>query len=107
MRRPCGREHGGVAERIQPESRLEWPEAVAVLWIGRKADNGDRAAVKVAFADDDLGLPLGDALDAIAPLARCLERRLDRFDPGVDRERSVESGQLGQTLQEQRQLVGV
>src|SRR5947208_13367088 len=59
-----------VAERNQLESGREWPEAVAVLWIGREADNGNRAAVKVVLAGDDLGLSLGDALDAIAPLDR-------------------------------------
>ena len=34
MRRNRGRERGGVAERNQLESGREWPEAVAVLWIG-------------------------------------------------------------------------
>ena len=54
--------------------------------------------MEIAVTDDDLGLPVGDPLDLITPFARSLDRGLDGLDPGVDRQRSVEPGQLGQAL---------
>src|SRR5207249_8824456 len=91
----------------QLESGSKWPEAVAVLRVGREADDRNRAAMEVVLAGDDLGLSLMDALDAITPLARRLEPGLNRFYTGIDGERTVEFRELGQSLQELRQLVGV
>ena len=51
-----GLQRFGVAERHDAEARREGPEAAARLRVGGEADDGDRAAVEVVGADDDLGL---------------------------------------------------
>ena len=38
--------------------------------VGGEADDGERAAVEIVGADDDLGLAVRHALDLVAPLAR-------------------------------------
>ncbi len=53
------RQRVGVAVGQHLEARRERPEPVAVLLVGREADDGDGAAVEVAVEDDDLGLALG------------------------------------------------
>ncbi len=91
-----------IAEGNDLEPRRERPEAVAVLFIAREADDGRRAAVEVVGADDDLGLAVGNALDLVSPLARGLDRGLHRFGARVHGQRHVEAGQVVQLLVEQR-----
>src|SRR5438876_12315344 len=79
VRRDRCLERRALSERNRLESWRERPEAVAVLRVRRKPNDGDRAAVEVVLANDDLGAPVGNALDAIAPFARRLERRLHRL----------------------------
>ena len=85
------------------EARRERTEAVAILLVGREADDGDGAAVEIVGADDDLGLAVRDALDLVAPLARRLDRGLDRLGAGVHRQRHVEAGEFVQFLAQKRQ----
>lgn len=61
--------------------------------------------MEVVFADDDLGLAFGDALDLVAPLAGDLERRLDGLGAGVHGQNHLEAGELGKLLVEERELV--
>ena len=58
-----------------------------------EADDGRGAAGEVAGGDDDLGLPGRHALDLVGPLARRLDRRLDRLGAGVHRQRAVHAGE--------------
>ncbi len=95
----------GVAEGDDLEAGSERAEAVAVLLVGREADDGDGAAVEVVGADDDLGLAVGNAFDLVAPLARGLDRGLDGLGAGVHGQRHVEAGEVVQFFVEQRQLV--
>ena len=60
---------------------------------------------KLPCRDDDLGAVAGDALDAIAPAARGLDRGLDRLGAGVHRQRGVEPGQLAQLGEERAEPV--
>ncbi len=46
------------------------------------------------FADDDLGLVRGDALDLVAPLAGDLEGGLDGLGAGVHGHRHIEAGEI-------------
>ena len=62
---------------------------------------------KLPFGDDDLGAVGRDALDAIAPAPRRLQRGLDRLGAGVHRQRRVEPGHFAQLLQERPEPVGV
>ena len=101
------RERIGVAVRHLPETRRERSEAVAILRLGRKADDRDRAAVEVAGADDDLGAVGGNALDLVAPFARGLERGLDGFGAAVRGKRAIEAGDFGEPLQQRRQKLVV
>ena len=95
----------GVAVGDDLEAGREGPEAVAVLRLGREADDGDGAAVEVVGADDDLGLPVGMPLHLVAPLARGLDRGLDGLGAGVHRQHRVVAGQLAELLVRERQLV--
>src|SRR5262249_58069028 len=70
-------------------------------------DDGRGAAVEIAVGDDDFGAVAGDALDAIAPAARGLDRGLDRLRAGVHRQRSVERGELAQLLEKRAEAVAV
>ena len=94
-----------IAEGNDFESRSEGTEAVAILFVGRKADDGDGAAMKIVGADDDLGFVLRNALDLVAPLARGLERGFDGLGAGVHGQRHVEAGQIVEFLVEQRELL--
>ena len=67
----------GVAEGDGAEAGREGTEAVAILVLGREADDRDGAAMEVVGADQDLRLPGGDALDQVAPLACGFERSFD------------------------------
>ena len=100
LRADRARERIGVAVGNLSEARRERSETVAILRLGRKADDRDRSAVEVAGADDDLGAIGRDALDLVAPLARGLERGLDGFGAAVRGQRAVESRELGKPLQE-------
>src|SRR5262249_41047944 len=81
----CGLECGGVAKRHKLESCRGWTKARAVLRHGRKADNGDGAAVEIAFRPDDLG-PLGrPAFDLEGPFARPLDPSPARPGPPIAR----------------------
>jgi hypothetical protein len=77
----------GVAVGDAAEARREGAEAVAVLGLGREADDGGGAAVEVVGADDDLGLAVGHALELVGPLAGGLDGGLDGFEAGVHRQR--------------------
>ena len=94
-----------VAVGDDPEPRCEGAEAIAIMLVGREANDGDGAAVEVAGADNDLGLVLRDALDFVAPLARGLDRRFNCLGAGVHREDHVEAGEVVEILAEQRQLL--
>ena len=83
-----------IAKRNDLEARRERSEAVAILLVGGKADDGHGSAMEVVGADDDLRLTVGDAFDLIAPLARRLHRRLHRLGAGVHRQRHLEAGKL-------------
>jgi len=96
-----------ITERNRFEARGKRPETVAILGIRREAHDGDRPAMEVAVANDDLGLAVGDPFDRVTPFSRRLDPGLDGLDPGVDRQRSVEPRQLGQAFQQQRQLIVV
>jgi hypothetical protein len=50
--------------------------------------------VKVVVADDDLGLPWGNALHLVAPLPHGLDGGLHRLGAGIHRQRHVHAGQL-------------
>ena len=80
-------EHGGVgrdrrlhrrevSERGGAKARREGPEAVAKFRLRGETDNRRGAAVKIPLGDDDHGTQ--QALDAMPPSARRLNRRLRR-----------------------------
>ena len=94
-----------IAEGNDLESGRERPEAVAVLLVGREADDGHGAAVKIVGADDDFGFAVRNAFDLVAPLAGGLDGGLHRLGAGVHGQRHVEAGQLVEFLVEQRQLI--
>ena len=49
-----------IAEGNDFESRSERAKAVAILFVGREADDGDGAAMKIIGAYDDLGFVLAE-----------------------------------------------
>ncbi len=106
-RRDRLRERVGVAVGNGQQAGWKRPESVPVLRLGRQAGHRDRPTVEIAVAADDLGAALGDALDPVAPLARRLDRRLDRFGPAVRRQRAVEARQLRKALEQERKLIVV
>ena len=61
--------------------------------------------MEVAVADDDLSLAIGHALDLVAPLARNLDRGLNRLRARVHGEGHVVAQQVAQLLAERPQLV--
>src|SRR5262249_58941135 len=77
-RRDRALDRAEVAERNRAEAGGERSEAVAIIGLGRSRDRGRGAAVEIAVCDDDFGAIAGNALDAIAPAARGLDRGLDR-----------------------------
>ena len=83
------------------------PKPLPVRRLGRGADQRDRAAVKVAVADDDVRAIRGDALAHVAPAPRGLDGGFDRFGAGVHRQHDVETGEARELLAEERQLVVV
>ena len=98
-------DRASVAVRQDAEAAREGAEALAVLLVGRKADDGRRAAVEVLVEDQDLALAVGDALDGLSPLAGHLERRLDRFGAAVHRQEAPVAGELADLLAEGPELV--
>ena len=60
----------------------------------------ERAAVKIAGADDDLGLPVRHALHLVAPFAHRLDRALHRLGAAVHRQHLVRAGQRRDLLVE-------
>ena len=72
-----------VTEGNHLEAGSEGAEAVAILLVGGKADDGDGAAVEIVGADDDFGLAFGNAFDFVSPFAGGLERGFDGFRAGV------------------------
>ena len=99
VRRDCRFQRAHVAERNRSETGSERAETVAELRLRGEADDGDRAAVKIAVADDDFGAAVGDAFDLVAPLARSLERGFHRLRAAVGGQRPVEPGDFGQLAQ--------
>ena len=87
------------------EARRERPEAVARIRVGAEADDGERAAVEVVRADDDLGAVRRHALHFVAPLAHGLERGFDRLGAAVHRQDLVRVGELREVLVEEGELV--
>ena len=63
VRRDRALHRGEIAERHRAEARRERAEAVAIVGLGREADDGGGAAVEIALGDDDLGAVGRDALD--------------------------------------------
>ena len=63
------------------------------------ADDRRGAAREVAGGDDDLRLSVADALDLVGPLAGRLDRRLDRFGPGVHRQSAGHPGQRAEPFE--------
>ena len=100
-------DRGEVAERHRLEARRERAEAVAIVGLGRERRHRGGAAVEVAVSDDDLGLVLGDALDAIAPAARRLDGGLDRLGAGVHRHHGIEPGEPADLGEERPEPVAV
>src|ERR1019366_5193476 len=101
QKRACIRSYGiaksiRIAEGDDLESRRERPETVAILLVGREADHGRGAPVKVIGAHDDLSLAVSNALDLVAPLARSFDRSFYRFGSRVHGQRHVEAGQVMQ-----------
>ena len=96
MRRDRALERRNVAVRHQPEPRRERPEALPILRLRRQAADRDRAPVEVAFARNDLGAIVRHALHFVRPLARRLERGLDRLEAGIHRQRPVHAGEPAQ-----------
>ncbi len=81
------------------------PEVVAGVGVVRERHDRGGAAVEVPGRDDDRGLSGRDALDAVAPGARDLDRRLDRLGPGVHREHELGAGQFGERRRERAEPV--
>ena len=69
------------------------PKPSRYCGFAREADDGRGAAGEVAGGDDDLGPSVGHALDLVGPLARRLDRGLDRLGAGVHRQRAVHAGE--------------
>ena len=100
----CGAKGSRVAKRNSAETGSEWAEALFVLRFGGKADHADGAPVKIIFADDDFGLPAGNSLLRVAPLARGLDRGFHGLGAGVHGQRHLVARQVVQFLIEQREL---
>jgi hypothetical protein len=75
--------------------------------VVREADDRGRPAMEVAGAHDDLGATRCDALALVAPLARELDRRLDRLGARVHRQNAIAAAELGQLGAEGPELVVV
>src|SRR5512146_504795 len=107
LRRDRRFDRGEIAEGHGTEAWRERAEAVAVLGFRGEADDRGRAAVEIPGGDDDLGAIGRDALDAIAPAPRGLDRGLDRFGAGVHRQGLVEPGKGAELLEEGPEPVAV
>ena len=83
------------------------PKPSRYCGFAREADDRRRAAGEVAGGDDDLGPPFGHALDLVGPLARGLDRRLDRLGAGVHRQRLGHAGRFADGAQEGPEPIGV
>ena len=97
----------GIAVGDRAEPRCVGAVLVARDLVVGEADDGRGAAVEVALHDHDAGGALGDALDAVAPLAGDLEGGLDGLGAGVHRQDHVLAGEAGQRLGERAELVVV
>ena len=74
-----------IAEGHAHESGGEGSIPVAVLVLGAESHDGDRPAVEIVRASDDLGAAFGHAFAAVAPLAHRFDHGLHRFRvAGVD-----------------------
>ncbi|KAI3475961.1 hypothetical protein L1887_62519 [Cichorium endivia] len=73
----------------------EGTETGARLGVGGHGDDAEGAAVEVACDREQTRLALGDALLHVAPLARELERRLDRLGARVHGKHHLVSKRLG------------
>ncbi len=107
VRRDRALERGELAVRHQAQPGRERSEALAILRLGGQAGDGDGAPVEVAFARDDLGAIVRHALHLVRPLARRLQRGLDRLEAGVHRQRPVHAGEPAQPREERGQPVVV
>ena len=85
----------------------EWSETVAILRLRRQAGGRDRPPVEVTVAADDLGASVRYPLDLVAPLARRLDRRLDGLGAAAGGQHAVETRQLREALEQERQFVVV
>ena len=95
----------GVPEGDDRETGREGPVVVAVQGLGGEADEGDRPAVEVVRAGDDLGLVRGDALDLIAPFPGGLDGGFDGLGPGVHRQDHLVTGPVAELFCQQGPLV--
>ncbi len=68
-----------VAVFDQPKTGRKWTEVLLELRLVLHGDDCYCAAMEVAGARDDLGLVLGNAFYCVSPLARRLDRCLNRF----------------------------
>ena len=95
------RERVGVAERNRAGSRgANGPKPSRYCGSDEKPTIVIERPWKLLRAHDDLGAVGGNALDLVAPLARGLERGLDRLGAAVRGQRAVEPGQLREPLEE-------
>ena len=95
---PVRDRHKARAERAKPGPRER---------IVGEADNRRRPAVEVAGAHDDLRTVRSNPLALVAPLARELDRGLDRLRPRVHRQHAVASAELRQFGAEASELIVV
>ncbi len=91
-----GFEGGGVSKRYGHESGCVGAETGSGDRVGGEADDGGRAAVEVAGADDDVCLSPSDAFGLVAPFPCDLDGRLDRFGAGVHREHRTLAAEAGE-----------
>jgi len=97
----------GVAVGQDAKAARERSEALAILIVRGEADDGRGAAVEVLVEDQDLALGVGHALDRLPPLARQLDRGLDRLGAAVHRQEARVAGQLADLAAERAELIVV
>ena len=95
--------HGRLVDRrgervgVAVRHRAEAGRVGAVVGLGDvvagEADDADRAAVEVAVHDHDRRVPVGHALDLVAPAPGHLQRGLDALGAGVHRQHHLLAGQ--------------
>ena len=62
---------------------------MAGVFVGAKADNGERSAMKVIMTDNNLGSVCRDLLGLVAPFADGFDGGLDGLCPAVHRKNLV------------------